>query len=95
MEKEVSSVAKSKSGKETICAQNETTRHFTGRGGQVMSDLISRQNTIETLESRKDKTAKGDIARFYNKIIDNCIEVIMELPPSYQQRKDKEDEDKS
>ena len=47
-----------------------------------MSDLISRQNAIETLESRKDKTAKGDIARFYNKIIDNCIEVIMELPPS-------------
>jgi len=45
-----------------------------------MSDLISRQAAINTLERKKDKNAKGDIGWFHNKIIQNDIDALMQLP---------------
>ncbi len=44
-----------------------------------MSDLISRQDAINALEAKKDKTAKGDIACFYNTIIQNDIDALKGL----------------
>lgn len=49
-----------------------------------MDDLIKRQDAIETLEKKKDKTAKGDIARFYNTIIQHDIDALMEMPSANQ-----------
>ena len=45
-----------------------------------MNDLISRQAAIDVLERKKDKNAKGDIGGFYNKIIQNDIDAIAQLP---------------
>jgi len=45
-----------------------------------MSDLISRQDAIDALEAKKDKSAKGDIGGFYNAIIQNDIDKIKALP---------------
>ena len=45
-----------------------------------MNDLISRKAAIKALERKKDKNAKGDIAGFYNKIIQNDIDALMQLP---------------
>ena len=45
-----------------------------------MKDIIYRQDAIKKLESEKDKKAKGDIAVFYNKIIENDIEKLRKLP---------------
>ena len=45
-----------------------------------MSDSISREAAIDTLESGKDKTAKGDIGGFYNAIIQNDIDKLRNLP---------------
>ena len=45
-----------------------------------MSDSISRQAAIDALERKKDKNAKGDIGGFYNKIIQNDIDALMQLP---------------
>lgn len=56
--------------------------------GEPMSDLISRQTAIEALNCRKDKSAKGDIGSFYNKIIENDIDAINALP-SAEPRKGK------
>lgn len=42
--------------------------------------LISRQAAIDALERKKDKNAKGDIGGFYNKIIQNDIDTLMQLP---------------
>ena len=49
-------------------------------------DPIDRQAAIDTLERKKDKNAKGDVGWFYNKIIQNDIDAIMQLPsiPSAQ-----------
>lgn len=47
-----------------------------------MGDLISRQAAIDTLERKKDKKAKGDMGGFYNKIIQNDIDALMQLPPA-------------
>ena len=47
-----------------------------------MSDLISRQAAIYALERKKDKNANGDIGGFYNKIIQNDIDALMQLPPA-------------
>lgn len=45
-----------------------------------MSDLISRQATIDALEAKKDKTAKGTIGQFYNTIIQHDIDALIDLP---------------
>lgn len=45
-----------------------------------MNDLISRKAAIDALERKKDKNAKGDIGGFYNKIIQNDIDALMQLP---------------
>lgn len=45
-----------------------------------MDDLISRQAAIKVLEHKKDKNAKGDIGGFYNKIIQNDIDALVQLP---------------
>lgn len=45
-----------------------------------MADVIYRQAAIDTLERKKDKNAKGDIGGFYNKIIQNDIDALMQLP---------------
>ena len=50
-----------------------------------MSDYISRQAAINVLERKKDKNAKGDIARFYNTIIQNDIDALMQLPSAQQE----------
>lgn len=52
-----------------------------------MDDLISRQAAIDALERKKDKNAKGEIGGFYNAIIQQDIETVMELPsaqPEYE-----------
>lgn len=43
-------------------------------------DLINRQDAIDVLERKKDKTAKGDVGGFYNKIIQNDIDALILLP---------------
>lgn len=45
-----------------------------------MNDLISRHAAIDALERKKDKNASGDIGGFYNKIIQNDIDALMQLP---------------
>ena len=45
-----------------------------------MSDYISRQAAIDTLEQSKDKTAKGEVGGFYNAIIQNNINRLIRLP---------------
>lgn len=45
-----------------------------------MDDLIYRQGTINEIESLLDKTAKGDIGIFYNKILKLAIEHIQKMP---------------
>lgn len=52
-----------------------------------MHDLISRQAAIDALERKKDKNAKGDVGGFYNKIIQNDIDALMQLPPAQPERK--------
>lgn len=42
--------------------------------------LISLNAAIDMLEHKKDKNAKGDIGGFYNKIIQNDIDALMQLP---------------
>lgn len=51
-----------------------------------MDDLISRQAAIDTLESGKDKTAKGNIGGFYNAIIQNDIDKLRNLPSAQPER---------
>lgn len=51
---------------------------------EKMSDLIDRQAAIDTLESGKDKVAKGDIGGFYNAIIQNDIDKLKNLPSAQQ-----------
>ena len=46
----------------------------------MKEDTISRRAAIDTLESGKDKTAKGDIGGFYNAIIQNDIDKLRNLP---------------
>jgi hypothetical protein len=43
-------------------------------------DPIDRQLAINTLERKKDKNAKGDLGWFHNKIIQNDIDALMQLP---------------
>ena len=45
-----------------------------------MSNLIDRQDAIDALERKKDKTAKGEIGSFYNTIIQHDIDAIEQLP---------------
>ena len=53
-----------------------------------MSDyLIRRQDAIDALETKKDKTAKGDIGWFYNKIIQNDIDALTQLPSAQPEQK--------
>ena len=42
--------------------------------------LIYLDDAIIALERKKDKKAKGDIGGFYNKIIQNDIDALMQLP---------------
>lgn len=51
-----------------------------------MSDLIDRRAAIDALERTKEKDPKGDIACFYNTIIDNKIAVIEALPSASPKR---------
>lgn len=44
--------------------------------------MIYLDDAIDTLERKKDKKAKGDIGEFYNKIIQNDIDALMQLPPA-------------
>ena len=43
-------------------------------------ECISRKDAIDALERKKDRNAKGDIGGFYNKIIQNDIDTLMQLP---------------
>lgn len=52
--------------------------------------MIYLDDAIEALERKKDKTAKGDIAGFYNKIIQNDIDALMQLPSAQFKRINKE-----
>ena len=45
-----------------------------------MKKLIYLEDAIDALERKKDKNAKGDIGGFYNKIIQNDIDTLMQLP---------------
>ena len=47
-----------------------------------MSDLIERRAAIKAIEKMKDSSGKGDIAGFYNTIIDNVIDKLKNLPPA-------------
>lgn len=42
--------------------------------------VIYLDDAIDALERKKDKKAKRDIAGFYNKIIQNDIDALMQLP---------------
>jgi hypothetical protein len=44
--------------------------------------MIYLDDAINALERKKDKKAKGDISGFYNKIIQNDIDALMQLPPA-------------
>lgn len=50
-------------------------------------DLINRQAAIDALKAKKDKSAKGDIGRFYNTIIQNTIDAIKDLPSAQPEQK--------
>lgn len=52
-----------------------------------MDDLISRWEAINALERKKDKNAKGDVGGFYNRIIQNDIDALMQLPSAQPERK--------
>jgi len=64
-----------------------------------MNDLIRRQDAVDALEAKKDKSAKGDIGCFYNTIIQHDIDALKGLPsaqpkpkqitPSDQEKSDK------
>lgn len=45
-----------------------------------MDNLINVQVAIRQLKKKLDKDAKGDIASFYNKIIENVITTLSEIP---------------
>jgi hypothetical protein len=51
------------------------------------SDTIYRQAAIDALELKKDKNAKGDIGGFYNKIIKNDIDTLMQLPSAQPEKR--------
>lgn len=51
-----------------------------------MDDLISRQEAIDALEAKKDKSAKGYVGRFYNTIIQNDIDALKGLPSAQPER---------
>lgn len=62
-----------------------------------MDDLIYRQGTINEIESLIDKTAKGDIGIFKNRILKIAIEHIQKMPSAQRwipcsERLPKEDE---
>ena len=44
--------------------------------------MIYLDDAIDALERKKDKKANGDIGGFYNKIIQNDIDTLMQLPPA-------------
>ena len=44
--------------------------------------MIYLDDAIDALERKKDKKAKGDISGFYNRIIQNDIDALMQLPPA-------------
>ena len=52
-----------------------------------MNDTISRQAAIYALERKKDKNANGDIGGFYNKIIQNDIDALMQLPSAQPEQR--------
>ncbi len=59
----------------------------------MKDDLISRRAAINALDRKKDKNAKGDMAGFYNTIIQNDIDALMQLPskqakPTFEQIKE-------
>jgi len=49
--------------------------------------MIYLDDAIIALERKKDKKAKGDIGGFYNKIIQNDIDALMQLPPAQSEPK--------
>ena len=52
----------------------------------MMADTISRQAAIRFLKKMKDPSAKGDIVRFHNAIVDNIIVKLKSLPPAQPQK---------
>ena len=44
--------------------------------------MIYLDDAIDALERKKDKKATGDISGFYNRIIQNDIDALMQLPPA-------------
>ena len=49
--------------------------------------MIYLDDAINALERKKDKKAKGDIGGFYNKIVQNDIDALMQLPPAQSEFK--------
>jgi hypothetical protein len=52
----------------------------------MKEDTIYRQDAIDALEAKKDKSAKGDIGCFYNTIIQNDIDALKGLPSAQQKK---------
>ena len=46
----------------------------------MVDEYIRKADAIDTLEAKKDKSAKGDIGCFYNTIIQNDIDALNGLP---------------
>ena len=49
--------------------------------------MIYLDDAIDALERKKDKKANGDIGGFYNKIIQNDIDALMQLPPAQPEQR--------
>lgn len=49
--------------------------------------MIYLDDAIDALERKKDKNAKGDIGGFYNKIIQNDIDALMQLPSTQPEQR--------
>ena len=52
-----------------------------------MADLIKRDKAIRSLKKMIDASAKGDIARFHNTIIENAIATLKSLSPAQPEDK--------
>lgn len=63
-----------------VKASAQTTERTNKHTETHACDCISRQAAIDELERKKDKNAKGDIGGFYNTIIQNDIDALMQLP---------------
>ena len=51
-----------------------------------MKKLIYLEDAVDALERKKDKNAKGYIGGFYNKIIQNDIDTLMQMPSAHPEQ---------